>query len=60
MNSDEVYRHIVVRLAKAGIVSPQISELPHRQEYSDQEADRLADEVVDYIEAKLKHSGGNK
>lgn len=56
MNADEVYRHIVVRLARAGIVSPQLSDLPTQGEYSDLEAERMADEAVDYIEAKLKHN----
>lgn len=55
MNANEVYRHIVVRLAKAGIVSPQLEDLPGRHDFTELDADRIADEAVDYIEAMLKH-----
>lgn len=54
MNADEVYRHIVVRLAKAGIVGPQFHHLPREGNYTEEEAERLAEEVVDYIEAHIK------
>ncbi|MDY3619141.1 hypothetical protein [Agathobaculum sp.] len=54
MNADEVYRHIVVKLARAGIVSPQLGKLPE-QDYSEAEAERLAEEAADFIEAKAKH-----
>ncbi len=54
MSADEVYRHIVVRLAKAGIVGPQLRDLPREGNYTEQEAERLAEEVVDYIEARIK------
>ncbi len=56
MNADEVYRHIIVRLAKAGIVGPQLRDLPREGNYTEQEAERLAEEAVDYIEAKIKTS----
>lgn len=54
MNAYEVYRHIIVRLAKAGIVGPQLRDLPYEGEFTEQEAERLAEEAVDYIEAKIK------
>ncbi len=54
VNANEVYRHIVVRLARAGIVGPQLRELLPERNYTEQEAERLAEEVVDYIEARQK------
>ncbi len=60
MNADEVYRHIIVRLAKAGIVAPQLRELPREVNYTKQEAERMADEVVDYIEARMKTGNSSR
>ncbi len=56
MNADEVYRHIVVQLARAGIVGPHLENLPLEGEFSEEEAERLAREAIVYIEAKEKHA----
>lgn len=55
MKADEVYRHIVVRLSAAGIVAPKLSNLGDH-DYTKAEAEQLAKEAVDYIDARLKHS----
>lgn len=54
MNADEVYRQIVVALARAGIAAPCISEISEIREYSEKEAERIANEAVAYIEAAIK------
>lgn len=55
MKAEEVYRQIVVALGRAGIVAPHIANLSDTREYSEKEAAQLAEEVVDYLEAELKH-----
>lgn len=55
MKAEEVYRQIVVALARAGIAAPCIKEISETREYSEKEAERIANAAVDYIEAAIKH-----
>lgn len=55
MNADEVYRYIVVEMARNGMVSPHFEKLPIDREFSEDEARQLANEAVDFLDAKLKH-----
>ena len=42
-------------LARAGIAAPCIKEISETREYSEKEAERIANAAVDYIEAAIKH-----
>lgn len=61
MRAEEVYRQVVVALARAGIAAPCITELSDTRDYTKSEAEMIANEAVDFIEAKIKHgmSGRN-
>lgn len=54
MKTEEVYRQVVVALARAGIAAPCIQEISETREYSEKEAEQIANEAVDYIEAAIK------
>ena len=61
MRAEEVYRQVVVALARAGIAAPCITEISDTRDYTAAEAELIANEAVDFIEAKIKHgkSGRN-
>ena len=60
MRAEEVYRQVVVALARAGIAAPCITEISGTRDYTEAEAELIANEAVDFIEAKIKHGSGGR
>ncbi|WP_281692906.1 hypothetical protein [Agathobaculum desmolans] len=56
LTAEEVVRHISVHLSKTGVIIPPPESIPEGLLYTREEADRLAKDVVDYIETALKLS----
>ena len=60
MRAEEVYRQVVVALVRAGIAAPCITEISDTRDYTEAEAELIANEAVDFIEAKIKHGSGGR